>query len=509
MKNLTLLIISVFLLSLFTAIAAPQPGLCYFGDSNGDCYITGVDIAQAKLSSLLKPADYSGITSYGLDSSVQDINGDGVVTISDYNLIKNLASLRTSGITGIPDKIMIVQAPSQLDIIGPTDTIKVKVTDADGTPRAGIGVLFTVDNSSIATLGGRDPSNGDNYISNSNSVFELTNKLANTPQDGEAQIAVTPLTIGIVTVNIVIPANPSKGLMNDITNSITINVVNGGGSIINTAPTEPVFTMVNGSTTSYSNRLIKFTVSSTDIDGNILTYSISGKPTGATFTGQTFEWTPAQSDKTSSMTNYNLIFSVTDGTATVSKGLTIILVNSIPVIQDISNITIDENGLVSVTPIATDDDNDALTVSYSSPLNSAGNWQTDYSSAGVYTITVTASDGVSAAQKTFNINVNDIQNKNDQGENSGGGGGGGHNYVNTAIPAVPAIPAESSAVPAVPAEPEQNVNTAEQNVNTENQGNQVTGFSVVELVKQNPVTTGIISVVILGLLGYGIYFFRK
>ena len=34
------------------------------------------------------------------------------------------------------------------------------------------------------------------------------------------------------------------------------------------------------------------------------------------------------------------------------------------------------------------------------------------SSAGAYTITVTATDGVNSAQKTFNINVNDIsQNK--------------------------------------------------------------------------------------------------
>ena len=74
MKNLILLIISVFLLSLFTVIAAPQPGLCYFGDSNGDCVITGVDAAQAKLSSMLRTADYSGVTPYGLDSSVQDVN---------------------------------------------------------------------------------------------------------------------------------------------------------------------------------------------------------------------------------------------------------------------------------------------------------------------------------------------------------------------------------------------------------------------------------------------------
>jgi len=502
MKNLILLIISVFLLSLFTVIAAPQPGLCYFGDSNGDCVITGVDAAQAKLSSMLRTADYSGVTPYGLDSSVQDVNGDGVITISDYNLIKGMVSLKTSGLTGMPTAITATSVPTTLDISSGSSNLIVKVTDIDGTPRAGIGVRFTVNNALIATLTGRDPIiNGDNYIT-TNDVFELTNTIS---QDGEATIIINPLTTGTLIIDMVIPANPSKGLTNDITKSITINVVSGGGTVTNTAPTEPTFTMVNGSTTSYSNQLIKFIVSSTDIDGDILTYNLISGPGNFDASTQTYSWTPAQSDKTGSMTNYDLMFNVTDGTATVSKGLTIILVNSIPVIQDISNITIDENGLVSANAAATDDDNDALTVSYSSPLNSAGNWQTDYNSAGVYTITATATDGINAAQKTFNINVNDVQNNDDQGGNSGGGGG--HSYVNLATPAVPATPTENPATPAVPAQPE--VNTQEQNVNTQNQGNQVTGFSVVELVKQNPVTTGIISVVILGLLGYGIYFFRK
>ena len=48
MKSLTLLIISAFLLSLFTVAAAPQPGLCYFGDSNGDCFINFVDLKTAQ-----------------------------------------------------------------------------------------------------------------------------------------------------------------------------------------------------------------------------------------------------------------------------------------------------------------------------------------------------------------------------------------------------------------------------------------------------------------------------
>jgi len=538
MKNLTLLIISVFLLSLFTVIAAPQPGLCYFGDSNGDCVITGVDATQAKLSSLLKAADYSSITPYGLDSSVQDVNGDGVVTISDYNLIKGMVSLKSNGLTGVPTTITATRAPTQMDW-NAVSTITVKVTDADGTPRAGIGVSFTIDKdlSTVdATLTGRDPSNGDNakttslpYIAD-DSIFELTNTIS---QGGEATININTnsLVDGEVVIKTFIQGNLVKG-GNDINgNDIIINVVNGAVTTTNTAPTEPVFTMVNGSTTSYSNQLIKFTVSSTDTDA--ITYSATGLPVGATFIGQTFEWTPAQSDKTGSMTNYNLMFSVTDGTATVSKGLTIILVNTIPVIQDIANVTIDENGLVSVNPVVTDEDGDDFTVSYSIPLNSAGNWQTNYNSAGAYTITVTATDGVNSAQKTFNINVNDISQNND---NQGGNPGPSGHYVppcesiftptgkteikgdvkivyvedscNGEISSYEESLPKPKVHPIIPVETE---NNAEQNVNTQGNQNQATGFSVVNLAKQNPLTTAItfVSVILLSLLGYGFYWFKK
>ncbi len=492
-------------------IPSLQPGLCFFGDSNGDCFITSVDVYQAKISSMLRTADYSGITPYGLDSSVQDVNGDGIISISDYNLIKDMVSLKTDGITGIPTAITSTSVPTTLDISSGSSNLIVKVTDIDGTPRAGIGVRFTIDPSSTATanLGGRNPSNWNNYII-SDDVFELTNKLVNIAQDGEAQIAITPLTTGNLIINMVIPASPNKGLMNDITNSITINVVSVGGTITNTAPTEPTFTMVSGSTTSYTNQLIKFTVSSTDTDP--LVYSVTGLPTGAAFVGQTFEWTPPTSAKTGSSTLYTILFKATDSNgASAEKGINIILVNSIPVIQDITNITIDENGLVSVTPVVTNDDNDALTYTYSSPLDSTGNWQTDFNSAGIYTVTVTVSDGISGDSKTFNINVNDFtQNNDNQGANSNNGGGG-HSYTNLTTPTIFVTPIKTSGIiPAVQAQPEQNINPEEQNTPAVNSAsNQVTGFSVVDLAKQNPITTGIISIIVLGLLGYGIYYFRK
>jgi len=371
-------------------------------------------------------------------------------------------------------------------------------------------------------LDGRDPSDGDSYITDSDSVFELTDTIAN---NGEAQIAITPLTAGTLTVNMVIPADPSKGVLNDIINSITINVVNGGETIINNAP---VFNTID-SVTTYSNQQVQFAVSATDADSDPLTYSLVSGPGSFDPSTQTYTWTPTQSDKTLSFTTYTLLFAVTDGPATTQASTTVIIVNRIPVIQNIANITIDENGLVSVNPVVTDDDNDALTVSYSSPLNSAGNWQTDYNSAGAYTITVIATDGINGDSKTFNINVNDVSQNND----NQGGNSGGHNnapctsaytptgkteikddaktvYVEDSCTGEITSYEENLPKPKVQpqVEPE---NNAEQNVNAENQGNQATGFSVVNLAKQNPATTAIAfaSVILLSLLGYGIYWLKK
>jgi len=541
MKNLTLLIISVFLLSLFTVIAAPQPGLCYFGDSNGDCVITGVDATQAKLSSLLKAADYSSITPYGLDSSVQDVNGDGVVTISDYNLIKGMVSLKSNGLTGVPTTITATRAPTQMDW-NAVSTITVKVTDADGTPRAGIGVSFTIDKdlSTVdATLTGRDPSNGDNakttslpYIAD-DSIFELTNTIS---QGGEATININTnsLVDGEVVIKTFIQGNLVKGGDDINGEDIIIKVENGAVTTTNSAPVfDPINLNVNGAV--YSNQLIQFTVSATDSDfGDVLTYNLVSGPGSFDPSTQTYTWTPVQADKTGFSTLYTLLFSVTDAKATTKTSANIILINRIPVIQDIANVTIDENGLVSVNPVVTDEDGDDFTVTYSAPLDSNGKWQTDYNSAGMYTITVIATDGINPASKTFNINVNDIsQNNDNQGNNNQGGNSGGHNYEPKECILTPTgkteikgdvkiVYVEDSCTGEVTSYeenlpkpkvttiiPVETENNAEQNINA--QGNQATGFSVVNLAKQNPVTTAIafVSVILLSLLGYGVYWFKK
>ena len=67
------------------------------------------------------------------------------------------------------------------------------------------------------------------------------------------------------------------------------------------------------------NSLLSFSVSATDPDGDELSYSATGLPTGATFSNQEFSWTPT-SDQTGPHT---VTFTVSDGTLEDSETITI------------------------------------------------------------------------------------------------------------------------------------------------------------------------------------------
>ena len=69
---------------------------------------------------------------------------------------------------------------------------------------------------------------------------------------------------------------------------------------------------------------LTFTVSSADVDGDLLTYSASNLPAGATFNPSTaiFKWTPDQSS-----VYQNVHFEVSDGMAIDSKNITITVIN--------------------------------------------------------------------------------------------------------------------------------------------------------------------------------------
>jgi RHS repeat-associated protein len=82
--------------------------------------------------------------------------------------------------------------------------------------------------------------------------------------------------------------------------------------------------------------------------------------------------------------------------------------NNRPIIYPINDITVKENELVQVTPTVFDPDGNVLTVTYTSPLDDTGKWQTTYNDAGTYKVTATVSDGTLKASATLNVIVKNV-----------------------------------------------------------------------------------------------------
>ncbi len=141
-----------------------------------------------------------------------------------------------------------------------------------------------------------------------------------------------------------------------------------------------------------------------DLDGDSLTYHFTS-PLGEDGRWQT---------TFSSSGIYNTSLGVSDGTCEDVEAFRITVLesgNHAPVLQDLPDITITEGEKVSVGPVASDPDGDVVTFSFSLPLNSIGEWQTDFRSQGVYTIIVSASDGHGGtAQDSFKLTVLDWGN---------------------------------------------------------------------------------------------------
>ncbi|HEY40913.1 MAG TPA: hypothetical protein G4O18_03535 [Dehalococcoidia bacterium] len=105
----------------------------------------------------------------------------------------------------------------------------------------------------------------------------------------------------------------SDGSLTDYEN-ITITVLSGDNSA-------PVLNAIGNKSVGVGQTL-QFTISATDADGDTLTYSATGLPTGATFTPatRTFSWTPTSSQVG---TYPNIRFTVSDGFLTDYEDITI------------------------------------------------------------------------------------------------------------------------------------------------------------------------------------------
>jgi PKD repeat protein len=197
------------------------------------------------------------------------------------------------------------------------------------------------------------------------------------------------------------------------TDSETIQVT------VNEVSAAPVLAAI-GNKTVNEGSLLSFTATATDADGDPLTFSLgAGAPAGAAITaGGAFTWTPTEAQGPGV---YPITVNVSDGSSTDSETIQVTVneVNVAPVLNQPSDMTVNEGASDTQQLTATDADLPANTLTFSKlsgPLFvtiSASGLVTvapGSSDAGVYPVMARVSDGTANDTKTFNVTVVNVNN---------------------------------------------------------------------------------------------------
>jgi hypothetical protein len=185
---------------------------------------------------------------------------------------------------------------------------------------------------------------------------------------------------------------------------------NGNGHVV---PTNHEPLIITGNKEINEGQLLQFNLEAEDADNDNLLFGYEGDlPDGADLTldGE-FTWTPSfdQAGK------YNIRFTVSDGTATTEKTITITVndvPNSAPVIT-VQDYIVNENELLIFPVGIFDIDGDSLTLSHTPlPAGASFNfdtltftWTPNFNQAGIYPITFSLTDGIDLVSETSTITV--------------------------------------------------------------------------------------------------------
>ena len=147
------------------------------------------------------------------------------------------------------------------------------------------------------------------------------------------------------------------------------------------------------------NQFVKLNINVTDPYNDPVSYSFS-KPLS-----KTGDWKTNYGDAG----EYMITITASDQKITTTKRVKLVVekVNVPPTLEDYKDLTFNEGQVVKFEPKVKDPNNDPVTVQVSEPLKN-GTFMTDYTSAGVYPITVIASDGEMESKKTFKLNINNV-----------------------------------------------------------------------------------------------------
>ncbi len=164
------------------------------------------------------------------------------------------------------------------------------------------------------------------------------------------------------------------------------------------------------------NDLLEFIVSASDPEGDIITYSATDLPDGATFDINTgaFSWTPDYNDSGT----YTVVF-VAEAGGLLDSETIVITVNNVdrePELSPIGNKEVNESELLSFTISATDHDMDtirylATNLPYGADLNNVTgefSWTPTYSDSGLYDVEFIANTNGLITSENVVITVNNV-----------------------------------------------------------------------------------------------------
>ncbi len=136
-------------------------GGCYFGDSNKNYVFDSGDISV--LMEIISEEDVSADPLYPENGENMDIDGDGVVTSSDYSVLRSLVAEQDKIISGAPYEMSLV-SPGYSVTIDQGDTLMIDVKFFDNplymegltTSRPGLAAQFEVVKGKAYILGGEE-----------------------------------------------------------------------------------------------------------------------------------------------------------------------------------------------------------------------------------------------------------------------------------------------------------------------------------------------------------------
>lgn len=213
------------------------------------------------------------------------------------------------------------------------------------------------------------------------------------------QVIVTP-TYGDAGVYNLSASATTHGVTSSASFALTVTHTNRAPTLIGA---------VNKSVAENSNLL--FSVSASDPDQESVTITSGALPSGATFVGSNFDWTPSYSQSGS----YNVDFYGNDGHGgTDHKQITIVVSNTNrpPVFSGTGAKTVAENSALSFDVTAPDPDGQSVTITATSvlPVGASFNgttfaWTPTCSQEGSYNVTFRATDGIDPVTVTTPITV--------------------------------------------------------------------------------------------------------